>query len=95
MPLLWAVTRGFTRQSGFLSLAFLRLSRNALDSSISDLTEEMVVPLGSVMVLTVLPYSTVQDTFLPSPSSGKSSDLAMRSSSKVMPGSVMSSRALP
>ena len=93
--MLWAVTLGFTRQSGLLSLAFFRPSRNALDRSISSLTDWMVAPLGSEMVLVTLPYSTDQDTRLPSPSSGKSSDLAMRSSSKVMAPSVISSLALP
>lgn len=63
--------------------------------SISDLMEATAVPLGSVMAFTVLPYSTVQDAFWSSDSSGQSSALAMRSSSKVMPGSAMSSRALP
>ena len=93
--MLLAVMVGVTWQSGFLSLAFRSPSRKDLDFSISSFTEAMVCPLGLVMSFVAGPYLTLQETVLPSASSGKSSAFWIRSSSKVTLASAIFSSAPP
>lgn len=93
MPLVFMITLGLTKQSGFLSLDFFRASRNSRDRSMLCFIAAMVVPLGSLTSFRMPPYSIDQETVLPSSKSTKSSALQMRNSSKVIVGSSMGSLA--
>ena len=86
---------GFTTHSGSLTLPFFRLSRNALDFSISAFMAAMVSVLGAGMVFVISPYRTCHVTADASSNSGKSSAFWMRRASKVMSGSVICSLAPP
>ena len=53
---------GFTTHSGSLTLPFFRLSRNALDFSISAFMAAMVSVLGAGTVFVTSPYRTCHVT---------------------------------
>ena len=95
MPLDWAAMWGRTLQVKSLSLAFFSISRKPSDFSISAFISWITESLGLGMVLVIFPYSIVQETRLPSSSSGKSSSFSLRSCSKVFFGSVISSVTPP